>query len=81
MIMKKVCLIIFALLGITTIHAQYQVNSFFDDKGNVRLETQELSEAADTLVSIFHRADDVVGMVTRGIPRCRCAFQTKLSVV
>lgn len=58
--MKKVCLIIFALFGISTIHAQYQVNSFFDDKGNVRLETQELSEAADTLVSIFHRADDVV---------------------
>lgn len=58
--MKKVCLIIFALLGLTTIQAQYQVNSFFDDMGIVRLETQELSETADTLVSVFHRADDVV---------------------
>ena len=58
--MKKVGLIIFALLGMNSIQAQYQVNSFFDNMGIVRLETQELSEAADTLVSIFHRADDVV---------------------
>ena len=58
--MKKICVIIFALLGISTIQAQYQVNSFFDNMGIVRLETQELSETADTLVSVFHRADDVV---------------------
>lgn len=58
--MKKIIVIIFALLGFSTIHAQYQVNSFFDNMGIVRLETQELSEAADTLVSVFHRADDVV---------------------
>lgn len=58
--MKKIVVIIFALLGMNTMQAQYQVNSFFDNMGNVRLETQELSEAADTLVSVFHRADDVV---------------------
>jgi gliding motility associated protien GldN len=58
--MKKVCLIIFALVGFATTQAQYQVNSFFDNMGIVRLETQELSEAADTLVNVFHRADDVV---------------------
>jgi gliding motility associated protien GldN len=58
--MKKVCLIIFALVGFATIQAQYQVNSFFDNMGIVRLETQELSETADTLVSKFHRADDIV---------------------
>jgi gliding motility associated protien GldN len=58
--MKKICFIIFALLGTTTLQAQYQVNSFFDNMGIVRLETQELSEAADTLVNVFHRADDVV---------------------
>lgn len=58
--MKKICFIVLALLGVTTIQAQYQVNSFFDNKGMVRLETQELSEKSDTLVSIFHRADDVV---------------------
>lgn len=58
--MKKVCLIIFALVGFATTQAQYQVNSFFDNMGIVRLETQELSETADTLVSKFHRADDIV---------------------
>ena len=58
--MKKICIIMFALLGLNTLQAQYYVNSFFDDKGIVRLETQELSDAADTLVSVFHRADDVV---------------------
>jgi gliding motility associated protien GldN len=58
--MKKIIVIIFALLGFSNIHAQYQVNSFFDNMGIVRLETQELSEAADTLVNVFHRADDVV---------------------
>ena len=39
--MKKICFIVLALLGVTTIQAQYQVNSFFDDKGMVRLETQD----------------------------------------
>lgn len=58
--MKKIVVIMFALLGMNTLQAQYQVNSFFDNMGNVRLETQELSEAADTLVTVFHRADDVV---------------------
>ena len=58
--MKKVCLIIFAWVGFATTQAQYQVNSFFDNMGIVRLETQELSETADTLVSKFHRADDIV---------------------
>ena len=58
--MKKVCLIIFALVGFATTQAQYQVNSFFDNMCIVRLETQELSETADTLVSKFHRADDIV---------------------
>lgn len=58
--MKKICLIIFALVGFATTQAQYQVNSFFDNMGIVRLETQELSETADTLVSKFHRADDIV---------------------
>ena len=58
--MKKVCLIIFALVGFATTKEQYQVNSFFYNMCIVRLETQELSETADTLVSKFHRADDIV---------------------
>ena len=59
-VMKKVCIIAFALLGTIVATAQHRVNSFFDDMGIVRLETQELSQSADTLVSISHRADDVV---------------------
>ena len=41
-------------------NAQHQINSFFDEMGIVRLETQELKEASDTLVTVFHRSDDVV---------------------
>lgn len=58
--MKKICFIIVVLFGVTNVFGQHQVNSFFDDMGIVRLETQELSEAADTIISVFHRADDVV---------------------
>ena len=58
--MKKLGFVIIALFGVVSVFGQHQVNSFFDDMGIVRLETQELSEAADTLVSVFHRADDVV---------------------
>lgn len=58
--MKKISIFLLALLGYGATYAQHSVNSFFDDMGIVRLETQELSEAADTLVSVFHRSDDVV---------------------
>lgn len=58
--MKKFVFVIIALLGVTGVFAQHQVNSFFDDMGIVRLETQELSEAADTIITVFHRADDIV---------------------
>lgn len=58
--MKKLSFIVLVLFGATGMFAQHQVNSFFDGKGIVRLETQELSEAADTIISVFHRADDVV---------------------
>lgn len=58
--MKKLFFVIIALFGVVSVFGQHQVNSFFDDMGIVRLETQELSEAADTIISVFHRADDVV---------------------
>lgn len=58
--MKKICFIIVVLFGTVSIFAQHQVNSFFDEKGTVRLETHELSETADTIISVFHRSDDVV---------------------
>lgn len=58
--MKKTLLIVCMLAAGMVASAQHQINSFFDAKGAVRLETQELDRAADTLVSIFHRTDDVV---------------------
>ena len=59
--MKKVSVFILALFCfVMSSNAQHQINSFFDDMGIVRLETQELQEASDTLVSVFHRTDDVV---------------------
>ena len=45
---------------VLTIQAQHRVNSFYDEMGMMRLETQELAESADTLVTVFHRSDDVV---------------------
>lgn len=58
--MKKFLIIVFAFVGLSTLQAQHQINSFFDDMGIVRLETQELSEASDTLVKVYHRSDDIV---------------------
>jgi gliding motility associated protien GldN len=58
--MKKISVFILVLLASVASNAQHQVNSFFDDMGMVRLETQELKEASDSIVTVFHRADDVV---------------------
>lgn len=58
--MKKVSIFLIALIGSLMTYAQHSINSFFDDMGIVSLETQELQEAADTLVNVFHRTDDVV---------------------
>lgn len=58
--MKKISIIVLALLGYAMTYAQHSVNSFFDEMGIVSLETQELKEASDTLVNLFHRTDDVV---------------------
>lgn len=58
--MKKICIIAIALLGASVAYAQHRVNSFFDDMGVVRLETQQPNEATNKTDTIFHRADDVV---------------------
>jgi len=58
--MKKQIVIVCLLALSLAANAQHQINSFFDSKGAVRLETQELDRVADTLVTMFHRADDVV---------------------
>ena len=58
--MKKISVFILVLLASVASNAQHQVNSFFDDMGMVRLETQELKEDSNKIVTVFHRADDVV---------------------
>ena len=58
--MKKISLIIAMLMGVFVAQAQHQINPFFDEKGGIRPETQELDDSADTLATIPHRADDVV---------------------
>lgn len=58
--MKKILTIV-ALFSISlSLSAQHRINSFFDQLGTVRIETQELDENADTIATIFHRTDDVV---------------------
>ncbi len=58
--MKKLSVIALLFACAFVAHAQHQIFPFFDDKGAVRIQTTELDEAADTLVTTFHRADDVV---------------------
>lgn len=58
--MKKLSVILCLLLGTLTISAQHTIYPFFDDNGAVRIETVELTSSADTLLSVFHRADDIV---------------------
>lgn len=58
--MKKISVILLLLLAVVTSQAQHVINPFFDERGGVRPETQELNDAADTLATIPHRADDVV---------------------
>ncbi len=58
--MKKISVFILASLSCVMSYAQHRINSFFDDMGIVRIETQELQESSDTLVSVFHRSDDIV---------------------
>jgi len=58
--MKKLSVLVFCVFAFVAAQAQHQINSFFAPDGTVRLETQELNEAADSMVTIFHRAEDIV---------------------
>lgn len=58
--MKRLSVLVLVLVGLFTAQAQHTIYPFFDDKGAVRIETTELNDAADTLVTVFHRADDIV---------------------
>jgi gliding motility associated protien GldN len=48
------------MLGVFTAHAQHKVISFFDEVGSARIQTEEYSEAHDTIVMVDHRWDDVI---------------------
>ena len=58
--MKRTLLIIVLVGAALAMQAQHRINSFFNQQGTVRIETQELDENADTIATIFHRTDDVV---------------------
>lgn len=63
--MKKVLSVLF-LAGAFSLVVKAQdilpqeVLNFFEENGTIRLETEELNAAADTLVTVVHRKDDVV---------------------
>jgi gliding motility associated protien GldN len=48
------------MVCVVTVNAQQVVLDYFDTNGTIRLETEELNASADTLVTVFHRKDDVV---------------------
>lgn len=60
--MKKLSIIACLLLGISIakVNAQHPVNSFFDELGISRIQTVEYSEKADTIITTFHRMDDIL---------------------
>lgn len=61
--MKKygiVYLVIIMTIIPTLLFAQEKQVPFFDNKGNVRIQTTEMDALADTIAIVNHRADDVV---------------------
>lgn len=53
-------ILLFAFCGVFTAKAQKTQLPFFDQTGNIRLQTTELDVLADTIATISHRADDIV---------------------
>lgn len=60
--MKKgiVSLILIWLGAIGIVNSQTKELPFFDDKGTVRIQTLEMDAMADTIATVYHRADDIV---------------------
>ncbi|MCQ2342141.1 MAG: gliding motility protein GldN [Paludibacteraceae bacterium] len=58
--MKKISVLVLFVFAVIAANAQHTINSFFAPDGTVRLETQELNEAADSIVTIKHRSEDIV---------------------
>ena len=57
---KKISIIACLMLGVITAQAQHKVISFFDEMGSARIQTEEFSQAHDTIVMVDHRIDDVI---------------------
>lgn len=57
---KKLSLVAVMLLGLMTAQAQHKVISFFDEVGSARIQTEEFSQAHDTIVNVEHRLDDII---------------------
>ena len=57
---KKISIIACLMLGVITAQAQHKVISFFDEMGTARIQTEEFSQAHDTIVMVDHRIDDVI---------------------
>ena len=58
--LKKISIIACLLLAVVTAQAQHKVISFFDEMGTARIQTEEFSQAHDTIVMVDHRIDDVI---------------------
>lgn len=56
--MKKISILVFAMLSSVMMFAQHSIDSFFDDLGNVNLTTQE-TEGNGVTMKITHRPDDI----------------------
>jgi len=57
---KKFSIIACLMLSIVSAQAQHKVISFFDEVGSARIQTEEFSQAHDTIVMVDHRLDDVI---------------------
>ena len=57
---KKISIIACLMLSVVAAQAQHKVISFFDEVGSARIQTEEFSQAHDTIVLIDHRLDDVI---------------------
>ena len=49
---KKISIIACLMLGVITAQAQHKVISFFDEMGSARIQTEEFSQAHDTIVKV-----------------------------
>ena len=56
----SIVVLLFALCSLCSVEAQKTAFPFFDQSGQIRLQTTELDALADTIAVISHRADDIV---------------------